>query len=107
MEEAGRAWEEALMRLEAEDGAAVTAMAMAAAPQVGGSSTEKHTGCTRAVKLEQSVEAIQVTGHLQMYMYSPFVVTSSASGEPRPVYGGLYTVGGYGEGYFFPTWVAA
>jgi hypothetical protein len=40
-----------------------------------------------------------------MYSYSPFVVTSSASGEPIPVYGGLYTVGGYGEEYFFPTWV--
>jgi hypothetical protein len=24
-----------------------------------------------------------------------------------PVYGGLYMTGGYGEGYFFPTWVAA
>nr|XP_051222973.1 allergen Asp f 7 homolog [Lolium perenne] len=50
---------------------------------------------------------LDTAGHLQMYRYSPFVVTSSASGEPRPVYGGLYTVGGYGEGYFFPTWVAA
>jgi hypothetical protein len=47
-----------------------------------------------------------VAGHLQMYRYSPFVVTSSADGEPRPIYGGLYTVGGYGEGYCFPTWVA-
>jgi hypothetical protein len=39
--------------------------------------------------------------------YAPFVVTSSAAGEQRPVYEGLYTTGGYGEGYFFPTWVAA
>nr|XP_051206417.1 uncharacterized protein LOC127321418 [Lolium perenne] len=50
---------------------------------------------------------LDTAGHLQMYRYSPFVVTSSADGEPRPIYGGLYTVGGYGEGYFFPTWVAA
>jgi hypothetical protein len=48
-----------------------------------------------------------VADHLQMYRYSPFMVTSSAGGESRPIYGGLYTVGGYGEGYFFPTWVAA
>ena len=42
-----------------------------------------------------------------MYMYSSFVVTSSAGGDPIPIYGGLYTVGGYGEEYFFPTWMAA
>ncbi|XP_051214313.1 probable aquaporin TIP4-1 [Lolium perenne] len=35
------------------------------------------------------------------------MVTSSTDGEPRPIYGDLYTVEGYGEGYFFPTWVAA
>jgi hypothetical protein len=45
--------------------------------------------------------------YLQMDRYSPFVVTSSAARASRPIYGGLYTVGGYGEGYFFPTWVAA
>jgi hypothetical protein len=42
-----------------------------------------------------------------MYWYAPFVVASSAYGEPRPIYGGLYMIRGYGEGYFFPTWVAA
>nr|XP_051203681.1 uncharacterized protein LOC127317199 [Lolium perenne] len=47
------------------------------------------------------------TGYLQMYGDSSFVVASSAYGEPRPIYRGLYTIGGYGEGYFFPTWVAA
>ncbi|XP_051186755.1 uncharacterized protein [Lolium perenne] len=50
---------------------------------------------------------LHTAGHLQMYKYSPFMVTSSESGEPRPIYEGLYTVGGYGEGYFFPAWVAA
>jgi hypothetical protein len=34
-----------------------------------------------------------------MYSYAPFVVTSSAPREQRPIYGGLYTTGGYGEGY--------
>jgi hypothetical protein len=50
---------------------------------------------------------IAYADYLQMYRYAPFVVTSSAAGEQRPVYGGLYTTGGYGEGYFFPTWVTA
>jgi hypothetical protein len=43
----------------------------------------------------------------RVYQYAPFVATSSAYGEPRPVYGGLYTIGNHGEGHFFPTWVAA
>jgi hypothetical protein len=42
-----------------------------------------------------------------MYKYSPFVVTTSADGASRPIYGGLYKVGGYDEGYFFSTWMAA
>jgi hypothetical protein len=42
-----------------------------------------------------------------IYSYSPFVVCILEGAEPRPVYGGLYTVGGYGEGYFFPIWVVA
>jgi hypothetical protein len=42
-----------------------------------------------------------------MYWYTPFMVTSAAGGASRPIYGDLYTIGGYGEGYFFPTWVAA
>jgi hypothetical protein len=37
-----------------------------------------------------------------MYLYTPFVVTSSADGESRPIYGGLYTIGGYDGGYFSP-----
>jgi hypothetical protein len=32
-----------------------------------------------------------------MYLYAPFVVTSSADGESQPIYGGLYMIGGYGE----------
>jgi hypothetical protein len=35
------------------------------------------------------------------------MVLSSEGGGPRPLYEGLYTIGGYGEGYFFPTWMAA
>jgi hypothetical protein len=39
--------------------------------------------------------------------YAPFVVTSSEGGESRPIYGDLYMIGGYSEGYFFPTWMVA
>jgi hypothetical protein len=34
---------------------------------------------------------LDMAGHLQMYKYSPFVVTSSAGGESRPIYEGLCT----------------
>jgi hypothetical protein len=37
-----------------------------------------------------------------MYKYAPFVVTSSTAEESRPIYEDLYTIGGYGEGYFSP-----
>lgn len=35
------------------------------------------------------------------------MVVSTAYGESRPLYGGLYTIGGYGERYFYQIWVAA
>jgi hypothetical protein len=35
------------------------------------------------------------------------MVLSSEGGGPRPLYGGLCAIGGNGEGYFFPTWMAA
>jgi hypothetical protein len=34
------------------------------------------------------------------------VVTSTLGGQ-RPLYGSVYTVGEYGQGVYFPTWVAA
>jgi hypothetical protein len=42
-----------------------------------------------------------------MFRYVSFMVTSSTAEEHIPIYGGLYTIGGYSEGYFFLTWVAA
>jgi hypothetical protein len=36
-----------------------------------------------------------------MHRYALFVVTYTACGASRPLYGGVYTIGGYGEGYFF------
>jgi hypothetical protein len=35
------------------------------------------------------------------------MVVSSAGGAPRPIYGGLCTFEEYGDGYFFPSWVAS
>jgi hypothetical protein len=55
----------------------------------------------------KAAKNLDAAGYLQMHSYSLFMVCSTEGGEPRPVYGGLYTVGGYGEGYFYPTWVAA
>ncbi|KAM0914843.1 hypothetical protein ACQ4PT_011262 [Festuca glaucescens] len=48
-------------------------------------------------------DAPPLASHIPMHSYSTFMVASSASGTPRPLYGGVYTIGGYGEGYFFPT----
>jgi hypothetical protein len=46
-------------------------------------------------------------GFIPRYQHPSFMVLSSEGGGPRPLYGGLYTIGGYGEGYFSPTWMAA
>jgi hypothetical protein len=35
------------------------------------------------------------------------MVVSSVDGASIPVYGGTFAVGGYDEGYFSSTWVAA
>ena len=46
-------------------------------------------------------------GYLQMYRDSLFMVLSTMHGESRAFYEGVYTIASYGEGYFYPTWVAA
>jgi hypothetical protein len=35
-----------------------------------------------------------------MCIFAPFVVTSTMCGASRPFCGGIYTVGGYGDGFF-------
>ena len=42
-----------------------------------------------------------------MHRVAPLMDTVAACRAPGPLYGGVFTVGGYGEGYFLPTWVAA
>jgi hypothetical protein len=39
--------------------------------------------------------------------FAPFMVFSSAYGESRPIYEGVYTVGGHGERVYYLTWVVA
>jgi hypothetical protein len=63
-------------------------------------------GCVEMIKFLMIKIVLSCRLSTQMYRYSPFVVTSSADGASRSIYGGLYTVEDYGEGYFFPTWVA-
>jgi hypothetical protein len=41
------------------------------------------------------------------YQYSPFMVISTKGEKSRPVYGGMFTVGSYGERCFFLAWLAA
>ena len=38
-----------------------------------------------------------------LFVYGPLY----NAGESRLVYGGVYMIGGYGEGYFYSTWMAA
>jgi hypothetical protein len=42
-----------------------------------------------------------------MYGVALFMVVAPAFGGPRPIYGGVYTIGGNGERFYYPTWVAA
>jgi hypothetical protein len=42
-------------------------------------------------------------GYLPVQNFAPFMVFCTMYGEPRPVYGGVYMVGGHGERYFYPT----
>jgi hypothetical protein len=42
-----------------------------------------------------------------VYGFAPFMVIASAFGGSRPLYGGVYTAGGYEEKVYYPTWVAA
>jgi hypothetical protein len=42
-----------------------------------------------------------------VYGFASFIVVAAAVEEPRPIYGIVYTVGGYGEEIFYSTWVDA
>jgi hypothetical protein len=66
-------------------------------------------GCYGYVEMTRFLMIIFLShaGHLPVHSYAPFMVVSTVCGASRPVYGGVYTVGGHGEGYFYPTWMAA
>jgi uncharacterized membrane protein len=42
-----------------------------------------------------------------MYGYALFMIFAAAFGGPIPLYGGIYTIEEYGQGVYYPTWVAA
>jgi hypothetical protein len=42
-------------------------------------------------------------GHLPLHNHVLFVVASTMCGLSKHVYGGVYTIGGYDDGYFFPN----
>lgn len=42
-----------------------------------------------------------------MYDFAPFMVATPALEGPRPLYGGIYTVGEHDQEIYFLTWVTA
>nr|XP_051206507.1 uncharacterized protein LOC127321523 [Lolium perenne] len=71
----------------------------------GAKATDEDT-MTKAMRRKAAIN-LDPCGYLQVHRFAPFVVFASTSRESRPLYGGIYTIGGCGEGYFFPTWMAA
>ncbi|XP_071683623.1 uncharacterized protein [Lolium perenne] len=45
--------------------------------------------------------------YLEMYNHAAFMVTASTLRGPRPIYRGVYTIGEYDQGFYYPIWVAA
>jgi hypothetical protein len=42
-----------------------------------------------------------------MYDFTPFMDLAAAYSGSRPLYGVVYTIGGYSEGFYYPKWVVA
>jgi hypothetical protein len=42
-----------------------------------------------------------------MHGFAPFMVLVAAYGGSRLLYGGVYMIGGYGEGVYYLIWVVA
>nr|XP_051177523.1 uncharacterized protein LOC127292205 [Lolium perenne] len=61
---------------------------------------------TKAMR-RKAASNLDTSGNLPVYGLAPFMVVASAIGGPRPLYGGVYTVGEFGQGVYYPTWVAA
>jgi hypothetical protein len=41
-----------------------------------------------------------------MYDFAPFMVVTQVLGGPRPLYGGVYTVGEHGHGVYFLEFIS-
>jgi hypothetical protein len=45
-------------------------------------------------------------GNLPVHSIAPIMAVASAHEQPRPLYEGVYMVGGYDQGDYYLTWVA-
>jgi hypothetical protein len=66
-------------------------------------------GCFGYVEMTRflMIKFFSFAGCVPYYGFPPFMVATQTFEELRPLYGGVYTVGEYGQGVYFPTWVAA
>jgi hypothetical protein len=53
----------------------------------------KVMGRTTSINLES-------LGYIPLYWFAPFMFVSSAFGELKPIYGGVYKVVGHDEGFY-------
>jgi hypothetical protein len=71
----------------------------------GGTITDEHS--MQKVMRRKAAQNLDSIGHILVHSYASLMGITSAGRGSRPLYRGVFTVGGYGERYFFPTWVAA
>ena len=53
------------------------------------------------------IKSFPFAGNIPVHKFAPFVVHIATRGVSRLLYGGVCATGDYGEGHFYPTWVAA
>jgi hypothetical protein len=53
------------------------------------------------------IKLFSYAGNLLVYGFDLFMVVASMIGGPRSLYGVVNMFRGYGEGVYYPTWVAA
>jgi hypothetical protein len=71
----------------------------------GGTITDEHS--MQKVMRRKAAQNLDAVGLIPVHSYASLMGTTSAGGASRPLYRGVFMVGGYDEGYFSPTWVAA
>jgi hypothetical protein len=64
-------------------------------------------GCVKMITCLMIKQLFSYAVYLPVQWFAPFMVVSSAYGELRPLYGGVYMVEGHGEGVYYPIWMTA